>query len=60
MMPIYTRLYNWLGVAGIACTVVALAVLPLIRRLDKAHATYAGYANVPDAAKGVPTAGSER
>ncbi|MDE2224737.1 MAG: oligopeptide:H+ symporter, partial [Xanthomonadaceae bacterium] len=60
MMPIYTRLFNWLGVAGVACTIIALAVLPLIRGLDKAHATYAGYADLPDSAKGMPTAASEQ
>ncbi|HKT41294.1 MAG TPA: oligopeptide:H+ symporter [Rhodanobacteraceae bacterium] len=60
MMPIYTRLFNWLGVAGIVCTVIALAVLPLIRGLDKAHAIHAGYAGMPDAAKGMPTAASEQ
>ncbi|MGH8278393.1 MAG: peptide MFS transporter, partial [Gammaproteobacteria bacterium] len=37
MMPIYTRLFNWLGIAGIACTVVALAVLPFMRKLNAAH-----------------------
>lgn len=36
-LPIYTRLFNWLGVAGIACTLTALAVLPLIRKLSKRH-----------------------
>lgn len=37
MMPIYTRLFNWLGVAGIICTLIALAVLPLMRKLNAAH-----------------------
>jgi POT family proton-dependent oligopeptide transporter len=60
MMPIYTRLFNWLGVAGVACTIIALAVLPLIRGLDKAHATGITYAELPEAGKGMPTAGSER
>jgi POT family proton-dependent oligopeptide transporter len=59
-MPIYTSLFFWLGVAGVACTVIALAVLPLIRKLDRAHATHAGYANVPDSGKGMPTAVSEQ
>jgi POT family proton-dependent oligopeptide transporter len=59
-MPYYTDLFFWLGVAGVACTIIALAVLPLLRGLDKAHATYAGYADLPDAAKGMPTAASEQ
>src|SRR5574337_584806 len=37
MMPLYTRLFNWLGVAGIACTLIALAVLPLMRKLNAQH-----------------------
>ena len=37
MMPIYTRLFNWLGVAGIVCTLIALAVLPLMRKLNADH-----------------------
>lgn len=36
-MPIYTGLFIKLGLAGVACTVVALACLPLMRRLTKAH-----------------------
>ena len=37
MMPIYTRLFNSLGIAGIVCTLIALAVLPLMRKLNTAH-----------------------
>ena len=37
MMPIYTRLFNWLGVAGIVCVLIALAVLPLMRKLNAQH-----------------------
>ncbi|MGH8282225.1 MAG: MFS transporter, partial [Gammaproteobacteria bacterium] len=37
MMPIYTKLFNALGVAGIICTVIALAMLPLIRKLNADH-----------------------
>jgi POT family proton-dependent oligopeptide transporter len=36
-MPIYTELFNRLGYAGIACTVIALAALPLMRRLSTTH-----------------------
>ncbi|HKT31214.1 MAG TPA: oligopeptide:H+ symporter [Gammaproteobacteria bacterium] len=39
MMPLYTHLFNWLGVAGIVCTLIALAVLPLMRKLDAEHHT---------------------
>ncbi len=37
MMPIYTRLFNWLGLASIICMLIALAVLPLMRKLNAAH-----------------------
>jgi POT family proton-dependent oligopeptide transporter len=36
-MPIYTSLFAKLGWAGIACTVIALAVLPLMRKLSAQH-----------------------
>ena len=57
MMPIYTRLFNWLGVAGIACTVIALAVLPIMRYLDAQHAKHAPLA---PAVTGMPAAASEQ
>jgi POT family proton-dependent oligopeptide transporter len=50
-MPIYTNLFFWLGVAGVACTVVAVAVLPLMKRLSAEHAS--GQASQP-------TVGSEQ
>ena len=34
---IYTSLFNKLGYAGIFCTLVALAILPLMKRLDASH-----------------------
>jgi proton-dependent oligopeptide transporter, POT family len=37
MMPIYTHLFNWLGAAGIVCTLIALAVLPMMRKLNANH-----------------------
>ena len=37
-LPIYTRLFNELGFAGIGCTVIAVAMLPLMRRLSAQHA----------------------
>ncbi|WHZ19279.1 MAG: Di-tripeptide/H+ symporter [Rhodanobacteraceae bacterium] len=57
MMSIYTRLFNWLGVAGIACTAIALAALPLLRRLDARHAAHAALA---PAVKGMPTIQTEQ
>jgi len=36
-LPIYTSLFNKLGVAALVCTVIAIAVLPLMNRLSKAH-----------------------
>ena len=38
-MQIYTNLFFWLGVAGVVCTVIALAVLPLMRKLSAQHAS---------------------
>ncbi len=37
-LMIYTRLFNKLGFAGIACTVIAIAMLPLLGRLSASHA----------------------
>jgi POT family proton-dependent oligopeptide transporter len=36
-MPIYTNLFFWLGVAGVICTLIALAVLPLMKKLSNEH-----------------------
>ncbi|MDP3671363.1 MAG: oligopeptide:H+ symporter [Telluria sp.] len=36
-LPIYTSLFNQLGVAAIVCTLIALAALPLMRRLTATH-----------------------
>jgi len=36
-LPIYTSLFNKLGVGAVVCTVIALAVLPLMRRLSATH-----------------------
>ena len=41
-LPIYSSLFNKLGIAAIFCTLVALAALPLMRRLTEAHRTHAG------------------
>ena len=36
-LPIYTALFNKLGIAALICTVIAIAVLPLMNRLSQAH-----------------------
>ncbi len=36
-LPIYTNLFNKLGIAALVCTVIAIAALPLMNRLSKAH-----------------------
>src|SRR5574337_2164577 len=54
-MPIYTTLFFWLGVAGIICTLIALSVLPLMRKLSTEHHAHN---NAIDAA--LPTIGSEQ
>ena len=36
-LPIYTSLFNKLGVAALVCTAIAISVLPLMNRLSKAH-----------------------
>jgi POT family proton-dependent oligopeptide transporter len=36
-LPIYTSLFNKLGVAAVVCTAIAMAVLPLMKRLSAAH-----------------------
>ncbi|HEX5959951.1 MAG TPA: oligopeptide:H+ symporter [Rhodanobacteraceae bacterium] len=56
-MPYYTNLFFWLGVAGVACTIIALAVLPIMRKLDARHASYA---NLNPAVQGMPTIQSEQ
>lgn len=46
-LRIYSQLFNQLGYAGIFCTLVALAMLPLMRRLESSHG-----AQAPAAASG--------
>jgi POT family proton-dependent oligopeptide transporter len=36
-LPIYTGLFNKLGIAAVLCTLIALAALPLMRRLTATH-----------------------
>ncbi len=39
-LPIYTSLFNKLGFGAIICTLIALAALPLMRRLSATHASH--------------------
>jgi proton-dependent oligopeptide transporter, POT family len=39
-LPIYTSLFNKLGLGAVACTAIALLVLPLMRRLSATHASH--------------------
>ncbi len=40
-LPIYTNLFNKLGIAALVCTLIAIAVLPLMKRLSLTHSTQA-------------------
>ncbi|WP_267222645.1 peptide MFS transporter [Dyella silvae] len=37
-LNIYVSLFNKLGIVGVACTVIAVVMLPLMRRLSRSHA----------------------
>jgi POT family proton-dependent oligopeptide transporter len=39
-LPIYTSLFNKLGIGAIACTLIALAALPLMRKLTASHQSH--------------------
>ncbi len=41
-MPIYTDLFFKLGLAGVVCTVIALACLPVMKKLSAAHHAQTG------------------
>ncbi len=55
-LPIYTSLFNKLGIAALVCTVIAVAVLPLMKRLSDTHH---GNRAVTGAGAGMPTIASE-
>jgi len=40
-LPIYTNLFNKLGIAALVCTLIAIAVLPLMKRLSLTHSEHA-------------------
>ncbi|HVB84759.1 MAG TPA: MFS transporter, partial [Rhodanobacteraceae bacterium] len=50
-LPIYTELFNKLGWAAIVCTLIAIALLPLMKRLSSQHSAHAA-ANASPAAGG--------
>jgi proton-dependent oligopeptide transporter, POT family len=37
-LTIYTHLFNELGLAGVVCTVIAIAMLPFMKKLSASHA----------------------
>jgi POT family proton-dependent oligopeptide transporter len=48
-LMIYTSLFNKLGFAGVACTLIAIAMLPLLGRLSTSHGQAAGAQTGPEA-----------
>ncbi|MEO5831425.1 MAG: oligopeptide:H+ symporter [Rhodanobacter sp.] len=54
-MPIYTNLFFWLGVAGVVCTLIALSVLPLMKKLSAQHKAHNAAFDTP-----LPTIASEQ
>jgi len=58
-LPIYTALFNKLGIAALICTVIAFAVLPLMKRLSTAHGIQAESALAGSGVAGLPTVASE-
>jgi POT family proton-dependent oligopeptide transporter len=54
-MPIYTNLFFWLGVAGVVCTLIALSVLPLMKKLSAQHKAHNAAFAAP-----LPTIASEQ
>jgi len=44
-LEIYTNLFTQLGWVGVGCTVIAVAVLPLMKKLSNSHAEHAAAAN---------------
>ena len=54
-LPIYTSLFNKLGIAALVCTLIAIAVLPLMKRLSATHSSQ----SIPAAGAGIPSVASE-
>ncbi len=57
-LPIYTALFNRLGIAALICALIAIAVLPLMKRLSATHNAEA-LIEQSGAAGGMPTIASE-
>ncbi len=57
-LPIYTALFNRLGMAALVCAVIAIAVLPLMKRLSATHSAEAVIER-SGAGGGIPTVASE-
>jgi POT family proton-dependent oligopeptide transporter len=57
-LPIYTALFNRLGIAALVCTLIAIAVLPLMKRLSAAHSAQAAVER-SGAGGGLPTIAAE-
>src|SRR5690348_6765683 len=58
-LPIYTALFNKLGIAALICTGFAFAVLPLMKRLSSTHSSHAEAILEGSGAAGLPTVASE-
>jgi proton-dependent oligopeptide transporter, POT family len=46
-LTIYTHLFNELGVTGVVCTVIAIAMLPFMKKLSASHADTAAAPALP-------------
>jgi POT family proton-dependent oligopeptide transporter len=46
-LTIYTRLFNELGLTGVVCTVIAIGMLPFMKKLSASHADTAAGAPLP-------------
>ncbi len=49
-LPIYMRLFAWLGIGALACAIVATALVPWLRRLTAGPATQSALTPAPDPA----------
>ncbi|MGH8163278.1 MAG: peptide MFS transporter [Rhodanobacteraceae bacterium] len=58
-LPIYTALFDKLGIAALVCTGIAFAVLPLMKRLSSTHSSHAEAVLATSGAGGLPTVASE-
>ena len=54
-LPIYTALFNKLGIGAVVCTLIAIAVLPLMKKLTATHHEHNNAEDTP-----LPTVASEQ